>query len=192
MTASSPTWSQAYLWRFATNAERTFRDASVNLPTGALIVWISAEVDDTADPCDVWNRLATCPNAGDTCTYTPDLRTSGVPGRTIMALNPLAAPITVNNNLYSYQFWVRLDSGTIENEFRNVNVGYRLQVSPAPATATFGDVPSGHPFFQYIEVLAASDITAGCGGGDDCPDAPVMRGQMAVSLSKALGLHWPD
>ena len=33
-------------------------------------------------------------------------------------------------------------------------VGYKLQVSPAPPTATFGDVPTGHQFFQYIEALA--------------------------------------
>jgi len=58
--------------------------------------------------------------------------------------------------------------------------------------ATFNDVPTGHPFFQFIEALAASGITAGCGDGTDfCPNAPLTRGQMAVFLSKALGLHWP-
>ena len=29
-----------------------------------------------------------------------------------------------------------------------------------------------------------------CGSGDDCPNAPVTRGQMAVLLATALGLHW--
>ena len=29
--------------------------------------------------------------------------------------------------------------------------GYVLQVSPAPATATFNDVPTGHRFFQFVE-----------------------------------------
>ena len=28
--------------------------------------------------------------------------------------------------------------------------------------------------------------------GNYCPDAPLTRGQMAVFLSKALGLHWPE
>jgi S-layer homology domain len=69
--------------------------------------------------------------------------------------------------------------------------GHHLQVSPAPGAATFGDVPTGHPFFQFVEALAASGITAGCGNGNFCPDAPLTRGQMAVFLSKALGLHWP-
>jgi hypothetical protein len=52
-------------------------------------------------------------------------------------------------------------------------------------------VPTNHPFFQFVEALAASGITAGCGNGNFCPDAPLTRGQMAVFLSKALGLHWP-
>ncbi|HEX4441167.1 MAG TPA: S-layer homology domain-containing protein [Thermoanaerobaculia bacterium] len=75
--------------------------------------------------------------------------------------------------------------------FTEAIIGYRLQVSPAPGTATFGDVPTSHPFFQYVEALAASGITGGCGSGNYCPDTPVTRGQMAVFLSKALGLQWP-
>jgi hypothetical protein len=34
-------------------------------------------------------------------------------------------------------------------------------------------------------------VTGGCGNGNYCPDAPLTRGQMAVFLAKALGLHWP-
>ena len=44
---------------------------------------------------------------------------------------------------------------------------------------------------EFVEALVASGITAGCGNGNFCPDAPLTRGQMAVFLSKALGLHWP-
>ena len=76
--------------------------------------------------------------------------------------------------------------------FRGAFLGYRLQVSPAPATATFNDVPTDHPFFQFIEALAGAGITGGCGNGNYCPDAPLTRGQMAVFLAKALGLNWPD
>jgi hypothetical protein len=65
-----------------------------------------------------------------------------------------------------------------------------LPVSPAPATATFLDVPTNHPFFQFIEALHASGITGGCQSAPPlyCPDNPVTRGQMAVFLAKALGL----
>ena len=55
---------------------------------------------------------------------------------------------------------------------------------------TFNDVPTGHPFFQYIEALSASGVTGGCNAAPPlyCPDNFVTRGQMAVFLAKALGL----
>jgi len=76
--------------------------------------------------------------------------------------------------------------------FGGVEIWWHRTVSPAPAVATFADVPTSHVFFQFVEALAASGITGGCGGGNFCPDAPVTRGQMAVFLAKALGLHFPD
>ena len=75
-------------------------------------------------------------------------------------------------------------------KFKAVRIYYHLQVSPAPATATFVDVPTGYWAFRHIEALAASGITAGCGGGAFCPEEPLTRAQMAVFLAKALGLHW--
>ena len=73
----------------------------------------------------------------------------------------------------------------------NVLFWYTLQVSPAPASATFNDVSTGYWAFRYIEALAASGITAGCGGGAFCPEQSVTRAEMAVFLAKALGLHYP-
>jgi S-layer family protein len=40
--------------------------------------------------------------------------------------------------------------------------------------------------------LASAGITGGCGPGSYCPDAAVTRGQMAVFLATALGLHFPN
>jgi hypothetical protein len=74
--------------------------------------------------------------------------------------------------------------------FKAVDLWWMRQVSPAPTVATFGDVPTGHPQFQFIEALEASGITVGCGGGNYCPDSSLTRGQMAVFLAKALGLYW--
>lgn len=70
-------------------------------------------------------------------------------------------------------------------------VRWKRTVSPAPATATFSDVPVGAFGFAHVEALAASGITAGCGGGRYCPDDPITRAQLAVFLAKALGLHFP-
>jgi hypothetical protein len=73
------------------------------------------------------------------------------------------------------------------NAIAGAKVVYRLQVSPAPATADFADVPTSHPFFQFIEALYHSGITAGCGGGNFCPDNPLTRGQMAGSCRRLWG-----
>jgi len=75
-----------------------------------------------------------------------------------------------------------------------VEIWWHREVSPPPATASFDDVPTDHPFFQYVEALKASGITGGCQASPPlyCPDSALTRGQMAVFLSKALGLHWPD
>jgi len=76
-------------------------------------------------------------------------------------------------------------------KFNNVDLGIKRNISPAPATATFNDVPVSDPAFQFVEALANSSITAGCTAASYCPDNFVTRRQMAVFLSKALGLHWP-
>lgn len=69
-------------------------------------------------------------------------------------------------------------------------ITWNRTLSPAPATATFPDVPTTMWAFQHVEALAASGITAGCGGGNFCPNNTLTRAEMAVFLAKALGLHW--
>jgi S-layer family protein len=76
-------------------------------------------------------------------------------------------------------------------QVHKMQVSWIRQVSPAPNEATFADVPTGHPQFQFVEALAKSGITGGCGNGNFCPGAPLTRGQMSVFLAKGLGLAWP-
>jgi hypothetical protein len=56
---------------------------------------------------------------------------------------------------------------------------------PAPATGRFGDVAMGYWAAAWIEALAGEGLTAGCGGPQFCPDAPVSRAEMAVFLLRA-------
>jgi len=74
-----------------------------------------------------------------------------------------------------------------------VEVWWKRSISPPPPTATFNDVPTTDPFFQFVEALKASGITSGCSVSPPlyCPNSSLTRGQMAVFLAKALGLHWP-
>jgi hypothetical protein len=76
--------------------------------------------------------------------------------------------------------------------FGSAVVVWRRTVSPAPAVATFSDVPTWHPQFRYVQALVASGITGGCAPGKFCPDVGITRGQFAVFLSVALGLHYPN
>ncbi len=91
-----------------------------------------------------------------------------------------------------YNLRVHLGTATTATKFGGVTFWYKLQISPAPATATFLDVPTSYIYFRHIEALAASGITAGCGGGNYCPTNPVTRGEMAVFFAKALGLQWTE
>jgi len=60
-------------------------------------------------------------------------------------------------------------------------------IAPSQATAqTFSDVGVDHWAYQFIESLAASGITAGCGNGNYCPDSSVTRAQMAVFLERGM------
>jgi hypothetical protein len=56
---------------------------------------------------------------------------------------------------------------------------------PPACAGIFGDVPCPSQYANWIERLSAEGITAGCGGGNYCPDNPVTRAQMAVFLLKA-------
>ncbi len=51
--------------------------------------------------------------------------------------------------------------------------------------ANFIDVPQAHAFHAAVETMVRDGITAGCGGGNYCPDSPITRGQMAVFLLRA-------
>jgi hypothetical protein len=55
--------------------------------------------------------------------------------------------------------------------------------TPPAATGTvFTDVPLGSFAADWIEQLALEGVTAGCGGGNYCPEATITRAQMAIFL----------
>ena len=74
--------------------------------------------------------------------------------------------------------------------FRGVDIWWKRQISPAPSTARFTDVPTNAQFFREIEALAESGITLGCTATTFCPNATLTRRQMAAFLARALGLYW--
>ena len=63
---------------------------------------------------------------------------------------------------------------------------FALGPAESRAQQTFADVPPQYWAYQYIESLAASGITGGCGGGNYCPGNNVSRAQMAVFLERGM------
>jgi hypothetical protein len=60
---------------------------------------------------------------------------------------------------------------------------------PPGCTGVFADVACPSLFADWIEQLAAEQITGGCGGGNYCPLTNANRGQMAVFVVKTFGLQ---
>ena len=70
-------------------------------------------------------------------------------------------------------------------------VGYAWPVADgnpfgAVVPQLFDDVPPDHWAYPFIQNLALSGITAGCGNGNYCPASPVSRAQMAVFLERCV------
>ena len=166
--------------------------AGAHLPNGAVLESVELEACDASATEEMVFLLFRAVAPGQEIEFLSAGAGTGEAATPGCALFTSASALhTVDNATGAYAAVVQVpaDPDLLLNAVR---FRYRLQVSPAPGTATFNDVPTGHPQFQFIEALVASGITAGCGSGNYCPDANLTRGQMAVFLSKALGLHFPN
>lgn len=196
--------------RYSNNCPGPVFVAPVSLPSGAKVVSLELDFFDSNASNYVVGTLVTCDFYGNNCTYHPAAGAGppdcplGGPGY-ICSGNVFgggfgfqSADLTPDNVVVdNYNGSTFLFGGSTSTDgstgIAGMIVGYQLQVSPPPATASFNDVPTSHPFFQYIEALKAAGITGGCQVSPPlyCPDNPLTRGQMAVFLAKALGLQFP-
>ena len=175
--------------KYVNNTSSGSLEAGVHLPAGASITRVEAQACNTNAALTGTLELYRIDSSGNSTL----LAMVSISPNTNCALSSvtLLTPHTVNNSINFY-YLVWLNNSALDGTIliQAARVFYKLQISPDPSTATFADVPVGHPFHRFVEALVAAGITAGCGGGNYCPDAPVTRGQMAVFLSAALGLHW--
>ena len=170
--------------------------APVDLPAGAQIDRLGLYLFDNDPTNSISARLqqydgTTSPTTSTTATV------SSAPGTPMYAYSTAVVNHSVNNNAsaggHHYSVLIDLPVRSSLLRFKAVEIQYRRVVSAAPAVATFpNDVPTSHPMFRFVEALAASGITGGCGADSFCPDEAVTRGQMAVFLAAALGLHFPN
>jgi len=166
--------------------------APVHLPNGSIIDYLEIDFCDSLDPQDIQLFLEDCGPLGLVCDVVANVNSFGAPGCSAISTSGFHHQVSDTGS----SFGLRALFGAVNTTnllITGAIVGYRLQVSPAPAVATFpNDVPVGHPFFQFVEALAAAGITVGTGPGTYGVNSPITRGQMAVFLAKALGLHWPN
>jgi S-layer homology domain len=169
-----------------------FFHGSFDLPSGAVLDGVKLEAYDADPDFDIGFNVFVCDGsvALNGCMTIGSASTSGSPGATYVGVGDLNETIDDFNKSY----YIEINAGSFDGlvGFRRALVTYHLQVSPAPGSSSFGDVPKSSPQFQFIQALYEAGITAGCGGGNFCPSNPVTRGEMAVFLAKALGLWWPN
>lgn len=167
--------------------------AQVTLPTGVLVTAIELDAYDNDTNGWVEAYFFMCPKGAYGCTIVQSLGTgvSETPG-VIQIAQPFMPSWLIENQYNTYIVEAVINGSTSDTALRGIRIFYKLHISPAPAFATFSDVPVGSFWHQYVEALAASGITTGYGDSTFRPDNPVTRGQMAAFLSRALGLHWPN
>jgi hypothetical protein len=178
--------------RYRTGGTNTLMTAGLRVPNGAQITKVEITGCDVDAVGTMEGSIVECPLTGANCIVSAmAVSTAGQPGCATFT-HTLPEPRTVDHSATSYSVIVHLPTLGPSLSFRRMAVYYKLQVSPAPATARFTDVPVGHPLHRFVEALAAAGITGGCGADLYCPEATLTRGQMAVFLATALGLHWPN
>jgi hypothetical protein len=169
----------------------TFMVATTALRAGAQLEKIEIAACDDSATDEVSLTVGSCETPGASCAGIETVGTgqAETPGCGFYS-KVLAPPFPYDGG---FPIGLTVSTGSDGTTvFSFAKLYYRLRVSPAPAVATFGDVPTDFLYFRAIEALAASGITSGCGGGNFCPDQPVTRGEVAKFLANALGLHWPN
>ncbi len=178
----------------------------LDMPPGTEIQQVCLFVRDSSSTYQIgfgWNAYRmgdSTEGSGFTSFGTVFSGVAETPGDTVICVVP-ASPVQIRafgdvdgdgDQEYNYHALYLTAGGDTNVRWGAAYVVWRRAMSPAPLTATFpNDVPTSHPFFRFVEALAASGITAGCGTGSFCPDQPLTRGQMAVFLTFGLGLYWP-
>jgi S-layer homology domain len=182
-------------------------NAPLALPSGSQIVYLELDFTDSSTIATTYGSLLVCDYHALACVFHPvagagpgDCLVGGFvcsgyasnSGASDVTADLTPDNLTVNNYMNSYSLLAEPSATDGSEKVGGMIVGYVLQVHPPPATATFLDVPLSSPYNQFVEAFVQSGLTAGCGGGNYCPNSPVTRGQVAVFLSKALGLQWTN
>ena len=178
--------------------EEAFAETQLQLPHGARLDSLDWWGSDTSSENMTVFLLERCQAdaAASSVVSTALVSSSSSPFNGNFFDNSIVGGHTIDNHSCAYIVRIRFDNddtGCREGaalQLSKIRVQWARQISPAPASPTFSDVPNGSQFYPSVEALVASGITGGCGGGNFCPDNFVTRGQMAAFLSRALGVSF--
>jgi S-layer homology domain len=190
-------------YRWMTGPDTNMLAVLEGIPNGAILQQIAFYfVDENPDTffrgmlCRFWVNSGDGEDPGTDCPV--ELTSDDAPGKSVLTAIPnlpilYRQDVDGDGDVEVVHYVLRAITPGLDGRvgIRFARLLWKRQVSPAPGVASFGDVATDHPFFQHVEALFASGITAGCGGGNYCPNRAITRGEMAVFLAKALGLHWP-
>jgi CSLREA domain-containing protein/uncharacterized repeat protein (TIGR01451 family) len=179
---------------------------SGNIGSGNGTVGYTVDVNNTGSPrtgtITVAGLTFTVNQSNTSCSYTLSA--------TQISFNPSAAtgsvdvtaPASCTWKALSEASWIQITSGgtttgsgtftySIEanstGSARSGTINVQGQIFTIFQGIAFLDVPPNHPFYNVIGKLSARGVTAGCGGGNYCPDAVVTREQMAAFILRARG-----
>jgi hypothetical protein len=147
---STTTFSWSGGGRYSTAAGEL--DAGVHFPAGASITRMEVQACNSNTVNGGGLGMFEKNNSG-TITLLALALVSANSGCTLFPVT-LSPPHTVDNAINSY-FLVWGNSPALDGSIKlqAARVYYKLQISPDPSTATFTDVPVGHPFHRFVEAL---------------------------------------
>lgn len=201
--------AQGYIYPTALGSDLWTFWAPLQLPSGAGIGYLDLHAYDTSAN-DITAQIRTytgfgsrpqctfpilCPSVSPSNQSIVSVSSTGTGGYQYMASDQLNPLHTVNNNVVFgggafYTVLVAFPSVGQSLLLRGVDIWWKRQIKPGPATASFTDVPLGAQFFAEVEAMKAAGITGGCTATEYCPDLAVTRRQMAAFLARAMGLYW--
>ena len=166
-----------------------FEDEDSTDSTTARLLTCAALTEECVDHPAAGAGPADCVTEGRICTG------DDFPGgRSSVTADLMPDDITVDNLDTSYFLQIEQPTGGSAMRIGGVVVGYVLEVSPPPATATFNSMRRpiiGSSSSSRRSRNRASRAAVMPRPRSFCPDDPLTRGQMAAFLAKALGLQWP-
>jgi len=170
-----------------------FADAHLDLPSGVILDNVRWWANDALSTDIQFFMERSClPAAGPGVPTFTILGSGSTTGATGNQSGVVTLPSTVIDN-NTCHYWFRVQFAAAGHILQKARLQWRRQVSAAPPLATFpNDVPTSSSIFRFVEAMAASGLTGGCGPGSFCPNDPVTRGQISVFLAVALGLHFPN